>query len=360
MNGRSWFALMIFALATTATRADSLGIGDAAPKLEVKEFVKGEPVKEFKPGQIYVVEFWATWCGPCRTTIPHLTKLQKEHGNKVVVIGVSVWEQDQKKVVPFVKEMGDKMDYKVATDKVGENDDASDGPMAKNWMTAADQDGIPTAFVVNGEGKIAWIGHPSEMDKTLGEIVAGTYDLQAAKVAFKKEADRKAKMNALRTKLITAQREGPAALVKVIDEAIKELPDLEKNLGLLKLNTMMNDKDANHQDVMKYAQHLVNETLKNESEQLNALAWNIVDPESKKKPTKIQIQVALEAAKQADKTANGQRAEIADTLARAYFLSGDVNKALECQERACKLGKGAQFDDEIKGRLEEYKKAAKK
>ena len=50
--------------------------------------------------------------------------------------------------------------------------------MAKNWMTAAGQEGIPTAFIVNKEGKIAWIGHPMEMDKPLEKIVAGTWDLK--------------------------------------------------------------------------------------------------------------------------------------------------------------------------------------
>jgi thiol-disulfide isomerase/thioredoxin len=359
MKSRFLFALTLLALTTSIASADVLGIGDAAPKLEVKEFVKGEPVKEFKPGQIYVVEFWATWCGPCRATIPHLTKLQKEHGSKVTFIGISVFEQDQKKVVPFVKEMGDQMEYRVALDKVGDNEDAGDGPMAKNWMAAAQQDGIPTAFVVNGDGKIVWIGHPGEMDKPLSAIVAGTYDLQAAKEAFKKEAERKVKINALRTRLMTAQREGPAAVVKVLDEAIKEMPDLENNLGQLKFNTMMEDKDANQQELLKYGQHIIHETLKNDAEGLNRLAWTIVDPESKKKPTKTQVQIALEAAKQADQAAKGESAQIADTLARAYFLSGDVNKALECQERACKLAKGAQFEEELKGRLEEYKKARK-
>src|SRR5690349_21602113 len=96
---------LLAGLATPAARADVLGIGDAAPKLEVKEFVKGEPIKALEPGSVYVVEFWATWCGPCRATIPHLTELQKKHGD-VKFIGVSVWEQDQAAVKPFVKEMG--------------------------------------------------------------------------------------------------------------------------------------------------------------------------------------------------------------------------------------------------------------
>src|SRR5437762_6606240 len=138
--------------------AERLGIGDPDPKLEVKEFVKGDPVKQFDKGKTYVVEFWATWCGPCRTSIPHVTELQKKHKD-VVFIGVSVWERDQSGVKPFVKEMGDKMDYRVAMDDVAEGAKGNEGKMAKNWMTAAEQDGIPAAFIVNGEGKVAWIGH---------------------------------------------------------------------------------------------------------------------------------------------------------------------------------------------------------
>ncbi len=69
-----------------------LAIGDSAPGLQVQEFVKGEPVKQFEKGKIYVVEFWATWCGPCRESIPHLSKLQQENKN-VTFVGVSVDEQ---------------------------------------------------------------------------------------------------------------------------------------------------------------------------------------------------------------------------------------------------------------------------
>src|SRR5579885_2983131 len=112
-------ALLVIAWAGTSVRAQTLGVGDPAPKLQVKSFIKGEPVKEFQAGKNYVVEFWATWCGPCKATIPHLTELQKKHP-EVAFIGVSVFESDQSAVEPFVKEMGDRMDYRVALDAVPE------------------------------------------------------------------------------------------------------------------------------------------------------------------------------------------------------------------------------------------------
>jgi thiol-disulfide isomerase/thioredoxin len=181
--------------------AEELGIGDTAPKLTVKEFVKGEPVKTFEKGKIYVVEFWATWCGPCKAVIPHLTELQKKYKN-VVFISVSVWERDPDKVKPFVEEMGDKMDYRVATDSVPKGEKADLGSMSKNWLTAANVEGIPHAFIINVDGKIAWMGHPVKLDKPLEDIQAGQWDIKAVKDKFttaKKElARRKAEATKVR------------------------------------------------------------------------------------------------------------------------------------------------------------------
>jgi thiol-disulfide isomerase/thioredoxin len=55
-----------------------LAIGDNAPAISIDHWVKGEDFDTFEDGQVYVMEFWATWCGPCITTMPHLSGLHAE------------------------------------------------------------------------------------------------------------------------------------------------------------------------------------------------------------------------------------------------------------------------------------------
>jgi thiol-disulfide isomerase/thioredoxin len=332
---------------------DSLGIGDPAPKLEVAEFVKGEPVKEFKAGQIYVVEFWATWCGPCRAVMPHLSKLQKQYGDKVIMISVSVFEQDFSKVPAFVKEQGDKMAYRVAIDKVEKGAGEGDGFMAKNWLNAAQQDGIPASFIVNGEGKVVWIGHPGQIDTPLAQVVDGTYDLAKAAAKYKKDKAAKAKMMALGAAVQKARQEGPAAVIKVLDEAIKESPELEEMIGAFKFMTMSNDKDAKEDEVLKYGQRLVDDVFKDDVNNLNALSWAFVNPDRKgPKPSKAQLAFAVKAAEKGVEVSKGKSHEVLDTLACAYFASGDKAKAIETIEKAIKLSD----EQEYKDRLASFKK----
>lgn len=142
----------------------TLAVGDKAPELKIDKWVKGTEVKSFESGKVYVVEFWATWCPPCRKAIPHNTKLAKDLGKDVTIIGVAASERKDKdgsdkrleKLEAFVKEQGDKMGYTIGFD--------GDRESSKLWMEAAGQNGIPTAFVVGGDGKIAWIGNPLDDD----------------------------------------------------------------------------------------------------------------------------------------------------------------------------------------------------
>ena len=95
----------VFAVATALSInwsfAEELTIGSKAPKLDVKEFVKGDAVDRFENGKVYIVELWATWCGPCKTTIPRLTKLQKKYTD-LTIIGIAILEGIRPLVVRFI------------------------------------------------------------------------------------------------------------------------------------------------------------------------------------------------------------------------------------------------------------------
>ncbi len=344
---------LLSGVAMSTARADSLGVGDSAPKLEVKSFVKGDPISEFEPGKVYVVEFWATWCGPCKASIPHLTELQKKHG-EITFIGVSVFEHNgQDKVKPFVDEMGDKMAYRVAIDSVPNDAQVSEGAMARSWMLAASQDAIPTAFIINKEGKIAWIGPPGSMDEPLEKIASGSWDLKTAAQEFRVEVKFKEAMNS----------GDPKKIVAAVDELAAAMPSLEANVNIAgpKLTALI--KLDEQEKALEYAQKLSKSALSKSAAGLNELAWAIVDPDAGIKPNAKLVQFAVETARRADEMAKKKDAGIADTLAKAYFDSGDVSKAVENQERAVRLAKGSQYEaqiGELKNRLEKYKKAAEK
>ncbi len=155
---------------TTVSEPESGQIGCKATPLDGLEWVKGQPVT-ITPGNIYVVEFWATWCGPCRTSIPHLTELQKKYADrKVTFVGVSNETLDE--VKPFVEEQGDKMNYAVAIDP--------DGKVNAGYMEAFKIGGIPNAFLVDASGHIVWQGHPmGDLESVLEQVLAGNFDYRA-------------------------------------------------------------------------------------------------------------------------------------------------------------------------------------
>jgi thiol-disulfide isomerase/thioredoxin len=99
--------LNIFVVASLgATPLIAAELGDPAAELNIARWVKGEPVHVAASGDhnVYVVEFWATWCPPCRASIPHLTELQKPfRDQKVIMVGIS--DEKEETVASFVKNM---------------------------------------------------------------------------------------------------------------------------------------------------------------------------------------------------------------------------------------------------------------
>lgn len=201
--------------AALSFQASAADLGDPAAALQISDWVKGQPVKiaDGKGKTVYVVEFWATWCPPCRTSIPHLTEMQKKFKDRgVVFIGVST--EKVATVKKFVDQMGDKMDYTVAVD--------SDGKTSEGYMKAYDVRGIPHAFIVDKEGRIVWQGHPMDnLDTALEQVLSGKLDLDREK----KRAGARSKLEAL------YELVGKGGDEAEIEKRGKELEALDKELG---------------------------------------------------------------------------------------------------------------------------------
>jgi len=152
-------------------------VGDPAPGIRLAEFVKGAPLPNLELGKIYVLEFWATWCGPCQANIPHLSELQDKYP-QATFIGVAVMEPNTEAVRTFVAEMGDQIRYRIAIEEpLAGRSGREGGSMTRHWLEASYQRGIPAAFIVNPAGRIAWIGHPIELEEPLAAIINGSWDL---------------------------------------------------------------------------------------------------------------------------------------------------------------------------------------
>ncbi len=160
----------------------NLRIGDPAPEIKIAKWFKGQPVNSMEKGEIYVLEFWATWCKPCIAGMPHLSELAKMYRKDVTIVGISIMERGEnplKKVEEFVKTKGDRMDYNVAAD--------DNNFMKNNWFSAIGERGIPCAIIVNRDNRIAWVGPPFRMDDVLPKIINGSWDIEKANRDWKEK-----------------------------------------------------------------------------------------------------------------------------------------------------------------------------
>jgi thiol-disulfide isomerase/thioredoxin len=121
MWGTRFFTVLLAVLLSVlhlAAAEPLLSVGDPAPPLEVLSWARGGPLTLFQSGRIYVIEFWATWCGPCLANIPRLMAIQKKWAGKgVTVIGATSaddWGNSDAAVRKLIDSKGRALDYAIA------------------------------------------------------------------------------------------------------------------------------------------------------------------------------------------------------------------------------------------------------
>ncbi len=397
----------IFSCASIAN-AQELTIGSKAPKLDIEHWVsnghgKFKQVTEFETGKVYVVEFWATWCGPCVQSMPHLAETQEKYLDKGVQL-ISVSDEDLETVESFLKKPVKGAENK--EDTYGKLTSAyclttdPDKSVNADYMDAAGQNGIPTCFIVGKSGQIEWIGHPMSMDDPLKKVVDGNWDRDAYLKQFRIEQQQ----SLLMAKVSRPMRSGNVkAALKILAEAREEAAGNEEMIAAIEdlefrvnVSAAMNKLQRGDMDAALAEMDAIANTAKPEQKRmlmtakckaligmvaksgegdsqaakvlseiaenretdagtLNELAWTIYEAAKEDDEFSKPLIAAATVAAEKAVAKEPNDGPILDTLAHLVHLAGNLDRAIELQSKAIKTAPD-QIKEDMQTFLDELKK----
>jgi tetratricopeptide (TPR) repeat protein len=261
--------------------------------------------------------------------------------------------------------MGPKMGFTVATDLVEAGAPSNEGFMAKTWLKAAGRKGLPTTFIVDGAGRIAWVGHTLDIDDPIKKVVAGSWSIEDFIALNRTKWSMEAKADSFQTRvkelvakdrlqealefceqayaegdkegfywkfriLFTIKKDIPSARkfldASLKDPAIREAAALNKFSMLTRLGYL--------REAAKFADECITKHLESNTGALNLIAKLIIDPTNRF--PRPDYALALKAC-ELSVSLDDKRVDSWVTKARALFASGDKTGAISCLEKAISL-----------------------
>ena len=314
--------------------------GSTVPFPEVSHWIKGSAPSGFEPGKTYVVEFWATWCGPCRSSMPHISKVQEQYAGRVTVLGISDEEESVVREFLDKPEWAEKTKYTLGTDP--------DASTKEQYMKPAQQRGIPCSFIVK-DGVVQWIGHPMSMDAPLEAVVAGTWDTAAAKADFMDGIAFTQAQRGLMAKMAAAREGGDwTPVLETLDALIAKGGERSLPMRARKFEILVGPA-AKPEAGYALGREIVASTPP--AQILNQIAWYTLDDAS----VKVRDYDFALAAAQAAVAANASDdPAILDTLARAFWEKGDRAQAIATQKRAVAAASDGAMKESLEATLKAY------
>ncbi|MBP6424386.1 MAG: redoxin domain-containing protein [Flavobacterium sp.] len=143
---------------------EGLKVGDLAPNINITDYISNTPKDINFKNKFILLEFWATWCGPCLEEVPVLNKFQDKFKNKKDFVFISITNEKPDKVLRTIK--------RIPFNSIVVSDQS--GTTFKSFIE--DKDGsysIPSTFLIDNKGIIKWIGSPSELnDLVLNKFIS--------------------------------------------------------------------------------------------------------------------------------------------------------------------------------------------
>jgi thiol-disulfide isomerase/thioredoxin len=327
--------VMLSVFSTTAQAREKLKVGSPAPASTFAgaQLVSGTaPPSSFQKGKTYVVEFWATWCGPCLKSIPHLNDLSKQlKRSGVQFMGIS--DESASKVSAFVKKKGDGMSYTVISDVKKDYN--------KAYMSAAGAKGIPTAFIVGPTGSIVYIGHPmdDEFERVLLLCSDGKYDPELT-------ARAEPMMNAVKGSIAT--RDWNQAH-RQLDKIIEIDSWIFSDIMIQKYKMMLNDQ-GKPGEAEAYLRRQLNVYAAKPDVLEDIAMLMLMDPEVENG----NMEIADQAVGQIVSIKGEKDPYVLELVARIAYHKGDLNQAIDSQFQAWMAADPGSKPD-LKRMLDKYK-----
>ena len=131
----------------TALASGKSFMGKEPPEIEIADWLNAKTKYTLKKlrGKVVLIDFWATWCPPCRKAMPHLQKLWEKHAKKGMVI-IAISSEEKKKIQNFIS--SNKYTFPVGIDT------------GKKTNKKYGIKGIPSTYLIHPNGKVIWEGNP--------------------------------------------------------------------------------------------------------------------------------------------------------------------------------------------------------
>lgn len=295
--------------------------------------------------------------------MPHMAALQEEYADQGVTM-ISVTDEKLATVQRFLQ--------RKVRSRRSENDEESDGNNAKktttyheltsayhlacdpdgsvfkDYMEAADQNGIPAAFLIGKTGKVEWVGHPMVIDQPLEAVLNDNWD----RAKFAKEFDQSQQasrlLSVIRGHMETASTK---RAVEAIDKFLESDPpvDVRREFRMIKLRVLSNDPRF-YEETSKFAMEWLGNQFDDPSD-ANEVTWAIYElAETGDFENQDVLEAALKVTQAAaDKADADSKCFIMDTAAHLQHFLGDHKVALKTQTDAYEMA-----DDEQKEQLVEF------
>jgi thiol-disulfide isomerase/thioredoxin len=318
-----------------AAAEPSLTVGSKAPALDIEHYLQEDDprVTDFQDGSVYVVEFWATWCGPCIASMPHLADLQNKYRNEGVQI-VSISNEPLDEVEAKMQESypGKEVSFAEVTAPYTLTTDP-DMSSHKAYMEAAEQRGIPSSFLVGKTGLIEWIGHPAELDEPLAAVVDGSWDREA----FKKKMEQKQRFEEAIQQFAQLAGRGEYEQARtLLEEQLASVEDeeLKSRWQMVRHQFNLMTGEGTQEDYAFYREQLASRRGNPAAVYQLAMAlYGMVQNGGDIGPLTGEVVKALEQEVATVEQAN-IKAAIQEAIARLYSVDDKLEQAIAAQEQA--------------------------